>query len=120
MTLGLEVSMEIATSQLAAMRFDDRHDPRDFHRCLHRQRAGPRRLTAHIDDGRPLRHDLPRALQRRIERRIAPAVGKRIRRHVENPHDHGPRQINGSISTTPEHVGIVSDSRRGLGRFPGA
>ena len=41
------------------------------------------------------------APQRRIDPRIAPAVRKRIRGHIENAHDHRPRQINAAMSATP-------------------
>ena len=42
--------------------------------------------------------------RRGIDVGVAVAIGKRIRRYVQDSHDDGAREINELVSTTPVHV----------------
>ena len=84
---------------LMAQSLDQGQEPRQFVFQPHRLCARPGRLAANIQQIRPFGKQLPGMGNARIERKIQAAIGKRVWRDVDDPHDQGPRQIQGKTTT---------------------
>ena len=99
--------------RFAAQRFDDGNDTRElFVECC-RCGAGPRRLTADVDDGRALLdHARARGSSAALAVDEAAAIGKGIGRDVENAHHHGFAEIEDPIPALPAERRLCS-SRAG-------
>jgi hypothetical protein len=74
---------------LCRKRADNRHDPLDLGGGVHSPGSGPGRLTAYVDYRRSVIHEGHSVVDSGIEGVVSTAIGERIRRHVENAHDHG-------------------------------
>ena len=89
--------------QLPGERGNDRRNPIDLFLLAHRLRPWSRRLAADIDHaGTRLRHgdamlDGPRYIDE------STAVGKRIRRDIQNAHHDWRRQVEAVMTTVEEH-----------------
>ena len=79
-------------------RANHRQHAAHFLRLADRIRAGAGRFAADVDDLRAFLHHLQAVGDRGIHSRIPAAVGKRIQRHIEHPHDPGARS---EVSNSP-------------------
>ena len=69
---------------------DDRHDAPALLLGRHGLRPGPGRFAAHVEDGGAGRGELQAVLHGPPGVEEAPAVGERVRRHVDDPHHRRP------------------------------
>ena len=72
-------------------RLEHRNHPPELLVLRNRKMAGPCRFAANVDDRGPLRDHGSRPRDRGGRVEMAPAVGERIRGHVENAHELGRR-----------------------------
>ena len=75
--------------EFARERLDHRRNPPQFLLGADRRMAGPSRFAADVDDRRALGRERLRMRDRDARVEMAPAVGKRIRRDVDNAHQDG-------------------------------
>jgi hypothetical protein len=90
---------------LARQPLDDRDDPTELLVDRRAQRSGPGGLAAHVDQVGPARGQVDPVGDGAVVVEVAPAVGERVGRDVEDAHHQAARRTGQAVDV-PERLGV--------------
>ena len=106
-TAGLRVSTASGIA-LGRQRLDERQHPVELFALGHGRGSGPRRFAADVDEIGAVVPHLPRVRERALPLDIAAAIGKGVRRDVEDAHHERARELEREAPAAKNRGGSTS------------